>query len=255
MARLRAGVLGEPRNEMRDYHRYELKFRLPVALQTDLRRIAAPYMNLDPHALDRPQRRYTVRSIYFDSEDLLFYYDKLDSVKIRKKLRIRCYDRPEDAAPVFLEIKRKRGRRGYKERIAVPPNDLGRALKNDRDLLAGLSFPERKLIERFNSIVTVKHLRPVVLVTYEREPMVGTDDNRIRMTFDQNIRSLIDPSIDQLFAEEPLRQFEEREFVLELKFDERMPRWMAQLMRDLDLRSHSYSKYCHGIDAWRHTPQ
>ncbi len=245
----------EQRGAKSEFQRYELKFRLPVELISDLRRAVSPYMEPDPHAKDRPDHTYTVRSIYYDSEDLIFYHEKLDSVKIRKKLRIRGYNRPEDGAPVFFEIKRKYGRRGFKERLSMPIGQLLPALNGVDEATADLPFLSRKVVERFRFNIVRKHLRPVVLVSYEREPMIGIDDQRLRVTFDQNIRSLIDPNLDQLFEERSLRQFEDRHFVLELKFDELMPRWMAQLMRDFDLRSHSYSKYCHGIDAWTPHPQ
>jgi len=39
-----------------------------------------------------------------------------------------------------------------------------------------------------------------------------------------------------------------------LKFNEAMPIWMAKLIRKLNLRSESYSKYCTGLDAWMKNP-
>ena len=245
----------EQRGAKTEFHRYELKFRLPVELIPDIKRCVLPYVTPDPHAAHKPDHTYTVRSIYYDSDDLIFYHEKLDSVKVRKKLRIRGYNRPEDEAPIFFEIKRKYGRRGYKERLSMPIGQLLPALNGVDEAIADLPFLSRKVIERFRYNILRKKLSPVVLVTYEREPLIGIDDLRLRVTFDQNIRSLIDPRLDQLFDEKNLRQFEDRHFVLELKFDDLMPRWMAELMRDFDLRSHSYSKYCHGIDAWTPHPQ
>jgi hypothetical protein len=209
--------------------------------------------------LDRNAREhggeYTVRSIYFDSEDLVFYHEKLDSVRTRKKLRIRSYNRPEDAAPVFFEIKRKRGRLGYKERLSLPPSQLLPALAGGSGLGAALPFAKRCVIHRFRYNLRALCLRPVVLVSYEREPMVGIDHPDARVTFDLGLRSLIDPRLDQLFAERELRPFADGHFILELKFDQRMPGWMARLVRDFDLRRQAYSKYCHGIDAWHPHPR
>ncbi len=255
MARIQAQGDRDARNEDRDYHRYELKFRLPISMIPELREVAAPYLKRDPHAVDRPGGIYTVRSIYFDTEDLMFYFDKLDSVRIRKKLRIRSYDRPEAGAPAFFEIKRKNGRRGYKERLCLPCHQVASALSGDDAILAERPFLERRVLQRFRYNIETKEMHPVVLISYEREPWIGQDDHGLRMTFDQNIRSLYQPRLDQLFCEEGLRQFEDKYFVLELKFNDRMPSWMAELMRDFDLKSHSYSKFTHGIDAWAPHPQ
>ncbi len=237
------------------FHRYEYKYRLPLTMVPELRRALVGCVAPDPFALNRPERRYTVRSIYFDSEDLVFYHEKADSVCVRKKLRIRGYERPADNAPIFFEIKRKHGRLGFKERLSLPASQLLPALAGGSGLEASLPFTKRCVIQRFRYNVRANNLRPVVLVSYEREPMVGVDHPDSRVTFDLRLRSLIDPRLDQLFAERELRAFEDGHFILELKFDQRMPSWMARLVRDFDLRRQSYSKYCHGIDAWQSHPR
>lgn len=235
-----------------NFHRYELKYHLPREEMAEIRKHIAPFVTHDKHSAVMPEKHYSVRSIYFDSDDLVFYFEKLDSVKIRKKLRVRTYNLAEDKAPAFLEIKRKFGKRGYKERVMLPLTSVDEALngKQSSEVLADRPFTDRKVLDRFRFNMKVKELKPVVLVTYEREAFIGLENERIRVTFDQNIRSLINPRLDQIFEDDALRVFCDRLFVLELKYDMQMPRWMAQLIRLLDLRSEPYSKYCHGIDAW-----
>ncbi len=210
----------------------------------------------DPHCADLPGHHYTVRSIYFDTEDLRFYFDKLDSVRVRKKLRVRTYNLAEDAAPAFLEIKRKIGRRGLKERLMIDIGEVEPAINgaDPEEVLPGLPFLSRKVLDKFRFNLRTGDMRPVVLVVYEREAFIGRENDRYRVTFDQDIRSLINPDLEQMFVENELRQFEEDRFVLEMKFDERMPRWMTRVVRELDLRSQSYSKYEHGIDTWTPHP-
>jgi len=220
------------------------------------RDIAAPYVKHDQYCADLPKQRYTVRSIYFDSEDMDFYFEKLDSVRVRKKLRVRTYNLAEDRAPAFLEIKRKIGRRGLKERVMMDLALVGPLLDGGElsELLPDLPFLDRKVVDKFRFNMKMKRLRPVVLVVYEREAFVGIDNERWRMTLDHNLRSLINPVLGDMFVEQDLQQFEDRNFVLELKFDDRMPRWMTSLVRQLNLRAQSYSKYVHGIDTWTHQP-
>lgn len=236
--------------------RYEFKYRISRTLIPDIRAYIEPYVEHDPHCADLPGHQYTVRSIYFDSQDLDFYFDKLDSVRVRKKLRVRTYNLADDGAPAFLEIKRKIGRRGLKERLMLDLSQVDPVLNGGEpeEVLPDLPFLDRKVLDKFRFNLITREMNPVVLVVYEREAMIGRENERCRVTFDQDIRSLVNPRLEQIFEEDALRPFEEAFFVLEMKFDERMPRWMTRLVRLLDLRAQSYSKYVHGIDAWTPHP-
>ncbi len=232
--------------------RRELKYYLPVETITEIRDFIHPYVQHDPYCASLPNRTYTVRSVYFDTDDLRFYFEKLDSVRNRKKLRIRTYNDPQGDTVVFVEIKRKFGKLGSKDRLALPMTRIDDALngKKPDDVLSDRSFRNRKVLEKIRFLMQVKNLRPVVLVTYDREAFVGRHDDRERVTFDCNIRSLINPTLDQIFREERMRQFEDDCYVLELKFNETMPHWMTSLIRNFNLVAAPYSKYCQGIDAW-----
>ncbi len=236
--------------------RHELKFYLPLEMMHEIRDFTRAHVHHDPHCASLPEHSYTVRSIYFDTEDLRFYFEKLDSVKIRKKLRLRTYNDAAGDIVVFMEIKRKFGRLGYKERLALPMTRIDDALngKDPDQVLPDTSYRNRKVLERVRFLMQVKNLRPVVLVTYDREAFIGRSDSRDRVTFDRNIRSLLNPTLDQIFQEKNLKQFEDDCFVLELKFNESMPQWMTQLIRNFNLASGPYSKYCQGIDAWNNDP-
>jgi hypothetical protein len=237
--------------------RYELKFYVPKRDRDAIRELLLPYVTADPVCEQLPGRRYTVRSIYYDTDDLRFYYEKMDGVKVRKKLRVRTYNGPENGSPAYFEIKRKFGRRGVKERVSLPVTSVEPALRAHDlgDIVAERPYVDRKVIEKFRFNLRVEALRPVVLVAYEREAFIGRTGVRARVTFDSNIRSCADPELGQLFDEPCLRQFEDEHFVLEMKFDELMPKWMCKLIRLLNLRDGPYSKFCHGIDAWGFRPR
>lgn len=239
------------------FQRYELKYHIPRSLIPAIRKLTEPYVEHDSYCEDMPDNLYTVRSIYFDSEELDFYFQKLDSVRVRKKLRVRTYNLPRDRASAFLEIKRKFGRLGRKERLMMDLDQVGEALngKDPRETLPRLSDPERRMLDRFRFNLKVSRLNPVVLVVYEREAFQGRDNERWRMTLDQNIRSRATPVMDQIFEEQGLVTFEDRMFVLELKFDNFMPQWMTKLIRLFNLRPQSYSKYVRGIDTWTPFPR
>ena len=101
-----------------DQSRYEYKYKISTDLIPQIRDYSAPYTNEDPYLKKTSAGKYTVRSIYFDTPDLDFYYEKMDGLKIRKKLRVRTYNEMSDYA--FLEIKRKFVNCVAKERSKLP---------------------------------------------------------------------------------------------------------------------------------------
>ena len=125
------------------FRRHERKYVLPVEDLDDIRRDLLPHVRLDPYCENRPDHRYTVRSVYYDTRDLRFYYERADGLKTRKKLRIRTYGGPGDKAPAFLEIKRKRRKKTHKERAVIPFAELPGVLNGAEPtlLLEGRSPP------------------------------------------------------------------------------------------------------------------
>ena len=88
-------------------YRKEYKYLVPNDLLPDLRRALKPFLSLDDFAMQRDKKEYTVRSIYYDTKTLEFYFEKIEGYKIRKKIRIRGYNQLLGEKVVFLEIKRK----------------------------------------------------------------------------------------------------------------------------------------------------
>jgi SPX domain protein involved in polyphosphate accumulation len=221
-----------------------------------LRARVTEFAKLDPYCARCDGDGYVVRSVYYDTDDFNFYFDKIDGHKVRKKLRVRAYDLPDPVGDAFIEIKRKFGNLTLKERLCLPMLRVDDALngKDPSNVLSEPSFRNRRILGKIRYLMHIKGLRPVVLVTYDREAFLGRNDTSQRVTFDRNIRSLPEPGLEQIFSEDELRRFESRYFVLELKFNQRMPRWMARLIRDYDLVARPYSKYCRGLDAWQTVP-
>ena len=87
--------------------RYEFKYLVPFSMLDKLRNALMPYLEYDKFADIRPNKEYVVRSVYFDNPYLDAYYEKLDGIKVRKKLRIRVYNEFSEDSLAFLEIKRK----------------------------------------------------------------------------------------------------------------------------------------------------
>jgi SPX domain protein involved in polyphosphate accumulation len=234
------------------FDRKEYKYYAAWELLEPLRERFMQYMECDPFCKDREGKCYNVRSIYFDTPRLLFYNEKLDGVKIRKKLRVRVYNTLDRDSIAFLEIKRKYNNTVFKERVKLPLNDTLDVLNGAQvHIPEGFnSFTEAATLEKFRYLIKRLNLQPTILVTYEREALVGIDDPAMRVTFDMNVRSYSHPQIEEIYREEDLTLLKKDEFILEIKFNGRMPVWVRNIIRDFKLHIQAISKYCNGIDAW-----
>jgi SPX domain protein involved in polyphosphate accumulation len=233
--------------------RKEYKYCIPVHELEPLRDRFLMHMVHDPFCDGKPDKCYSIRSIYFDTTHLRFYHEKAEGLKIRKKLRVRAYDERGENSAAFLEIKRKFGDEILKERARVPLEQAPNLLNGARINLMGNENNSREKSSLDNFIYLVKSLNliPTLLVTYEREALFGKENPGFRVTFDHKIRSFPNPGIDELFREQDLKTYVDPFSVVEIKFSGQMPVWVREILRDYKLRQQSVSKYCLGLDAWK----
>jgi hypothetical protein len=112
-------------------------------------------------------------------------------------------------------------------------------------------------LERFYTLAQTYHLKPRVLVEYDREAYVSLVDNYARLTFDRRIVCQARETLDLEASPSRWRPVDhpartatpEPVCVLELKFERRAPRWMVSLVQRLELVRLSFSKYCYSVDA------
>jgi SPX domain protein involved in polyphosphate accumulation len=238
---------------IKEYGRRELKYFIVPELIPDIITMITPYVEVDPYAEGRDNNTYTIRSIYFDTEQYDFYYEKMDGVKIRKKIRVRSYNEYHPEGFAFLEIKRRYNNRIVKERSQVPLSQLEQVCiertnpNGHIDVFSNGSV----VMSKFLYNLTKMDLHPSVLVTYEREPYIGAMDNSIRVTFDKDVRAIIAPELQDLFTDDGFEFLTDGKCILELKFDGFMPKWMRYLVAELNIRVQSISKYCLGVEIYQ----
>ena len=205
-----------------------------------------PFVRPDKHVLKKPNHTYTVRSIYFDNPDLLFYREKIEGVPFRLKLRIRGYNDAASKAPIFLEIKRKHRVPMTKNRAPFPFEVVKGILQGPHEHPQGELFKKLSHEDDYKRFVYQLHkgnLSPTVLVVYDREPYEARDDHSIRITFDKNLRSHALPKIDELYTDD-LKAAMKDHFILEVKYDKVYPEWMLAICNAFGLRQTAASKYC-----------
>lgn len=233
-----------------DQSRYEYKYKITPEMIPLIRDYSSPFTAVDPHLKDVEDSKYTVRSIYFDTPTLDFYYEKMDGLKIRKKLRIRTYNDMDDFA--FLEIKRKFVNCVAKERSKLPFMVIERLINTTEE--SAIEYPEndhnsRLVSGRFMYNLFKKGLIPILLVVYEREAYLGIADDNERLTIDTDVRSVAEPDLAEILHTKDFVPSFGNDAILELKFNDLMPQWMKELVREFNLKKGSISKYCLSINA------
>lgn len=239
--------------------RYERKYLVPNSLLDELRARIAPFVNNDENSHDIPGQKikqYTVRSIYFDSPDLMCYHEKDGGLMMRRKLRVRSYNEYEPGKVALLEIKRKIGNRIKKHRANIYYSQLADLLSTGRYQDYVICKSEKKKqqniedAQRFLYHVFAHHFSPACLITYEREAFHYRFDSSVRITFDKNIRSMNNPGLTDLFEEARLKPLFSSHFILEIKYgSERMPDWLVAIVHDFRLRNEALSKYAIGLEV------
>lgn len=235
------------------FNRYELKYLVPEAQVPEVREHLRRRMDADQHAR---HGGYDVISLYYDTTGLRFYWEKIDGLKFRRKLRIRHYGgraAVTDDTPVFVEIKQRVNRVTQKRRVRLP-YDEARQLCDGREMVphdpSGRAFLEEVL-----ALVVENDLRPIATTGYQREPFVGRDiDLGLRITLDHRIRGR-----DRDFH---LGSESENRFtipphlaVMEVKANERVPYWVTDMTAALNLSVARVSKYCQSVEVFGKAPR
>lgn len=215
--------------------RHEYKYLISKADAELLKKRLPFIMQRDPHAGEAG--RYTIRSLYFDDMDAAAYYEKVDGLDSRTKYRIRFYD--YDSSIIKLEKKEKLGNLTRKTAQTITKNDA-RAL--EYALSQGCPDTPDGLTEELRLACNGRGLRPRVLVDYDRTPFLCHAGNT-RITIDENLRTR--PYIAHLFASPRAMTpvLEPNQVILEVKFDDFLPGYLADALADIPKVNMAISKF------------
>lgn len=233
---------------MAQVQRFECKYLVPEAVAQRIARSAAPFLTPDPYAAKRPGYTYPISTLYLDSEDLRLYRETREGQRTRFKLRIRAYSDDADA-PLLFEIKRRADGIVRKWRSVVPRPALPALVAGRQIELPGVRDQQRLWLDEFVRLMLAVRARPRVLVRYDREAYLGVTGPDVRVTFDRRLQAATQDRAEVRMGGAGFRSVGERQVILELKFNDRCPAWLLQLVKRFELRRTSYSKYCVAIDC------
>ncbi len=225
--------------------RFELKYIISEQCAGAVRDFVRRYLKPDRHGEPEQHCAYTVCSLYLDSADLALCRATIDGVRNRFKLRIRFYDDSPES-PVYFEIKRRADNVILKERAAVRRESVSRLLAGHRpkqsDLANGNGESIRAL-HRFCDLRRAVEARGQVFVSYAREAYMPPHGNGVRITFDRRLSARnYDRALPLTNSQ---RGFHPRlgGVILELKFSNRFPSWMSDMVQIFHLERCRMPKY------------
>jgi len=230
----------------RSANRFELKYVVSHGRVQPFVDALSPYLVDDRNVAG--ERGYPVYSVYWDSDEWTLFWEKIEGLKDRRKLRVRRY---ADSSHGFVEIKHRTDRTLQKRRARLPLTTIYESFRGSEDrriwqepgedavdpVVAEAAY----LRERFR-------LRPRMAVSYRRRAFFGAFDPDLRITFDSRLqydRHAVDiahPFETGDYIVDP------RIVIMEVKFSERAPVWLCNLLSSFDFQMTRLSKYCSAVD-------
>ena len=227
--------------------RYELKYVISEAKAEALTQFIKPYLQVDRYSKLQRGGGYPIVSLYLDSDDMRLCKDTLEGRKNRFKLRIRSYtDEPD--YPRFFEIKRRLNTVILKSRARVMDRDVPA-------LLAGLPLPPQNYsadidtINQFQLYMNSIKAKPKILIRYMRRAYEGDSETRVRVTFDSKLCYCATDAPEVRLSGRGWQRnsITEGGVILEIKFTNRYPAWLSEMVEYFDLLQRPVSKYATSV--------
>lgn len=213
-------------------YRHELKFLVPDVTLEKIKYRINSFMEIDEH---QDSEFYTIRSLYFDDLFDTCLNENLAGTDNRFKYRIRYYRGNTD----YINLEKKYKLRGMtkKESEKVDISTVNSFLQDTVDSGNG------KLTTELYASFLKTGMAPKCIVEYDRCAFVEPVGN-VRITFDMNLRGSTD--VDRFLdtsEEFAIPVMEPGWHILEVKYDEFLPRHILQLVDINNLHRQSFSKY------------
>lgn len=230
-------------------YRHEVKFVVSLESANRFLEEIRWYCDGDPHA--GPDLSYEIASLYFDTADFRFYWDREESVGFRRKVRLRSYNSDSAIRALFLEIKEKHKRFVAKKRAAFEGTPvLGGIGPHSRLRLKDLleSLPDSWQKREISYLDSRFRLEPVTIIRYLRRAFVPRFENDMRITLDTGLTAGGDDlSVFREELETPL--LPPSSAVLEIKTNRSIPLWLHAALLRQGFFQVRFSKYCLAVQA------
>ena len=215
-------------------YRHELKFEVSDTELTIIYYRLKALMYMDAH---QEGSSYCIRSLYFDDLSDSCMRENEDGLDNRRKYRIRIYNGSDET----INLEKKIKCRGMTRKESVPlKREICEAYMNGQ--IPDFSEAQSDLEKELLCEVKMNGMRPKSIVEYERTAFVESRGN-VRITFDRNISgcSQVEAFFDSRLNTVPV--LPKGHHVLEVKYDELLPEYIAGMLEISTLQQTSFSKY------------
>lgn len=211
--------------------RYELKYLLDAEKTAYLKEQLQGHMRIDQFGLS------SIASLYFDTPDYRLVRASMGRPMFKEKIRLRSYGLATDESPVYLELKRKACGVVYKRRVQSTIPLVQKFFDEDVDICAGGQINQE--IKTFRDYY--RSLVPSCLIIYDRTAY-DEPDGDLRLTIDSNPRYRVqDLSLKK--SMEGTSLLPDGWTILEVKVQDAMPLWLADILSKGKIYKGSFSKY------------
>lgn len=223
-------------NDMLNDYRYERKFFVSALTGPEIELM----VKLHPASFSEIYHERFINNIYLDSVDMRNYFDNVDGLRDRVKVRIRWYgdlfgyiDKP------VLELKIKRGLVGRKESYPLVPFSMDENLERNTlvDVFSRSEIPEILRLD-------LNWLEASLLNRYRRKYFQSAD-RRYRITIDSDMEFYQIRAYNNAFLH---RSVDRDSLVVELKYTTENDQHVEQIANLFPVRVTRSSKYVNGIE-------
>ena len=212
------------------FKRYEEKYLISNKQCIELLKIIPKYMELDHFG------EYLVQNLYYDTENWDVISGSIDKPHYKEKLRLRCYNIPNEESLLFLELKKKYKGIVYKRRVPIPFKEL--SFHPIQDLIAeGTSQISQELDFYIKKNAAVEK----IYIGYKRRAFFN-EHNGLRVTFDSGLRFRLG-YLDFFNPKEGKIILPPGKILMEIKTNGGMPLWMAHTLSENEIFPVAFSKY------------
>lgn len=166
---------------MKKNKRFEYKYLLNFSDYLIIKNYLLGFCYYDKNSL-KNDRRYLVRSIYYDNYNYDSYVGKIHGNALRSKYRIRTYDVKSKNPLLTLENKSKHGIFTFKDTNKITYDEYLYLYKYNN-----LKNIDTNLKEEFMYELNAYNLKPLTIVQYFREALYLNNSTNLRFSFDHDI--------------------------------------------------------------------
>lgn len=211
--------------------RFEMKYLLNQEQTRIVQEGLKGHMEVDQYG------KTSIASLYYDTPSLQLIRTSEEKPQFKEKMRLRSYGLATEDSPVYLEIKRKALGVVYKRRVETKVPVAQKFFQGEEDISKGGQISREIAAFRDN----YKTLIPTCLIIYDRTAYYEPNGD-LRLTIDENPRYRTE-DLTLTKSMDGISLLDEGWTILEIKVQEAVPLWLAEILSKAKVSKGSFSKY------------